>query len=62
MRTREQLIEAIKRHKELQKTWKAEASKMRSAGFPMAAEGCLQAVENHKRSVVVCESELEALR
>jgi len=60
MRTREQLTEAIKRHKNLQRSWKAEAAEMRAAGFQMAAEGCLQASESHKRSLIICEAELEA--
>lgn len=60
MRTPEQIKEAIKRHKRLQREWAVEADEAKSAGRPMLADGCLQAVDNHKRSVIVCESELRS--
>ena len=61
-RTPDQIKELIQRSKALQKSWKAEAVKAKEEGYPMLADACLAAVENHKRTVIVLESELEAMR
>lgn len=59
-RTKEQIIEQIKRSKRLAHEWQDEAAEAARSGRVMMMDGCVDAANNHRRNIAILETELRS--